>query len=61
MEKITLFHGTSSRIVVPTYGLGEKKHDYGKGFYLTDNLNGLFTNLMMKMAAFININWIPTN
>ena len=37
--KITLFHGTSSRIVVPTYGLGEKKHDYGKGFYLTDNLN----------------------
>lgn len=39
MEKITLFHGTSSRIVVPTYGLGEKKHDYGKGFYLTDNLN----------------------
>ena len=39
MEKITLFHGTSNRIVVPTYGLGEKKHDYGKGFYLTDNLN----------------------
>ena len=38
-KKITLFHGTSSRIVVPTYGLGEKKHDYGKGFYLTDNLN----------------------
>ena len=39
MEKITLFHGTSNRIVVPTYGLGEKKHDYGMGFYLTDNLN----------------------
>ena len=39
MEKITLFHGTPSRIVMPTYGLGEKKHDYGKGFYLTDNLN----------------------
>ena len=36
MEKITLFHGTSNRIVVPTYGLGEKKHDYGMGFYLTD-------------------------
>lgn len=39
MEKITLFHGTSNRIVVPTYGLGEKKHDYGMGVYLTDNLN----------------------
>ena len=39
MEKITLFHGTPSRIVMPTYGLGEKKHDYGMGFYLTDNLN----------------------
>ena len=39
MEKITLFHGTPNRIVVPTYGLGEKKHDYGMGFYLTDNLN----------------------
>ena len=39
MGKITLFHGTSEKIVVPTYGLGEKKHDYGMGFYLTGNID----------------------
>ena len=64
-KKLRYFMELQSRIVVPTYGLGEKKHDYGKGFYLTDNSgilqrNGLFVNLMMKMAGFINMNWIPT-
>ena len=39
MGKITLFHGTSEKIVMPTYGLGEKKHDYGMGFYLTGNID----------------------
>ena len=39
MGKITLFHGTSEKIVVPAYGLGEKKHDYGMGFYLTGNID----------------------
>ena len=39
MGKITLFHGTPDKIVVPTYGLGEKRHDYGIGFYLTDNID----------------------
>lgn len=39
MNKITLFHGTPDKIVVPTYGKGEKKHDYGQGFYLTENLD----------------------
>ena len=37
MGKITLFHGTSDEIVKPTYGYGEDKHDYGRGFYLTEN------------------------
>ena len=37
MEEIILFHGTQNEIVVPTYGLGNEKHDYGKGFYLTEN------------------------
>lgn len=37
MGKLTLFHGTSEKIVAPTYGLGNEKHDYGKGFYLTDS------------------------
>lgn len=39
MGKITLFHGTPDKIVVPTYGFGEKRHDYGIGFYLTDNID----------------------
>lgn len=38
MGKIILFHGTPDKVVVPTYGYGSEKHDYGKGFYLTDNM-----------------------
>lgn len=30
MEKIILYHGTSDKNVVPQYGLGEEKHDYGR-------------------------------
>lgn len=37
MGKIILFHGTPDKIVVPTFGLGDEKHDYGKGFYLTED------------------------
>lgn len=33
--ELTLFHGSPNEICVPQYGLGEDKHDYGKGFYLT--------------------------
>lgn len=37
MGKLILFHGTPDKIVVPTFGLGNDKHDYGKGFYLTED------------------------
>ena len=37
MRKLILYHGTPDKIVVPTFGLGDEKHDYGKGFYLTEN------------------------
>lgn len=37
MGKIILFHGTPEKKVVPTFGYGDNKHDYGKGFYLTEN------------------------
>lgn len=37
MGKIVLFHGTPDKIVSPTYGLGNDKHDYGRGFYLTED------------------------
>ena len=33
-----LYHGTSEKTVVPTYGLGNDKHDYGRGFYLTEDI-----------------------
>ena len=39
MDKLILFHGTSEKIVVPTYGRGEKKYDYGQGFYLTESID----------------------
>lgn len=37
MGKLILFHGTSAKVVMPVFGLGDEKHDYGKGFYLTEN------------------------
>lgn len=39
MDKLILFHGTPEKIVVPTYGKGEEKHDYGQGFYLTESID----------------------
>lgn len=39
MTKIVLYHGTNDENVVPTYGKGKEKHDYGNGFYLTENIN----------------------
>ncbi len=38
MAKITLYHGTPNKIVTPIYGQGDDKHDYGRGFYLTDDI-----------------------
>lgn len=38
MNKITLYHGSMNKIVKPSFDLGDEKHDYGKGFYLTDDL-----------------------
>lgn len=38
MSKLILYHGSANEIVCPTYGLGDEKHDYGKGFYLTEDI-----------------------
>ena len=38
MKPIILYHGTVDQTVLPNYGLGQDKHDYGRGFYLTQNL-----------------------
>ena len=33
-----LYHGSAVENFVPTFGLGREKHDYGKGFYLTESV-----------------------
>lgn len=38
MGKIILYHGSPDEAVMPKFGLGEERHDYGKGFYLTESL-----------------------
>lgn len=38
MGKIILYHGTPEKNVTPTYGLGDEKHDYGRGFYLSEDI-----------------------
>ena len=38
MGRIILYHGSPNKVVVPQFGFGEGKHDYGKGFYLTENI-----------------------
>lgn len=38
MEKIILYHGTPDKEVTPVYGGGDAKHDYGRGFYLTESV-----------------------
>ena len=33
----TFYHGSPAVEVTPTFGLGDDHHDYGRGFYLTDD------------------------
>ncbi|MGN0180684.1 MAG: DUF3990 domain-containing protein [Monoglobaceae bacterium] len=35
---MVLYHGTPDKIVTPTFGHGNDKHDYGRGFYLTEDI-----------------------
>lgn len=37
MKDVILFHGSPNKNIMPMYGKGEEKHDYGKGFYLTES------------------------
>ena len=34
---LRLYHGSQNEAVKPQHGLGEERHDFGKGFYLTDS------------------------
>ena len=66
MGKIILYHGTPDKIVVPTFGLGNNKHDYGRGFYLTEDvelakewavsaLNDGYSNRYTLDTEFLNV------
>lgn len=37
MGKLILYHGSPDKVIMPTFGYGDDKQDYGKGFYLTEN------------------------
>lgn len=37
-NKIILYHGSPNEKIIPTYGLGNDRHDYGRGFYLTEHI-----------------------
>lgn len=39
MNNLILFHGTGEKTITPIYGRGNDRHDYGKGFYLTDSID----------------------
>lgn len=39
MSDIILYRGSSDQRVIPKFGLGEDRHDYGKGFYLTESID----------------------
>ena len=39
MTKITLYHGSQYPSLTPEYGKGADKHDYGKGLYLTPDID----------------------
>ena len=38
MAVITLYHGSPASTLTPTFGKGEERHDYGKGLYLTPDI-----------------------
>lgn len=38
MEKMILYHGSPNQTVKPVFGGGNDKHDYGRGFYLTEDI-----------------------
>ena len=38
MDKIVLYHGSPNKEITPVFGGGQDKHDYGRGFYLTENI-----------------------
>ncbi len=38
MDKIKLYHGSPNPKLIPAFGKGEEKHDYGRGLYFTQDI-----------------------
>mgnify|MGYP001371650529 CR=1 FL=1 len=55
----------SQKLVVPQYGGGDEKHDYGKGFYLTESIElakeWAVADLIIQTDGSISTNLIPTD
>ena len=41
LKVMKLYHGSQVKDFVPTYGLGNDTHDYGRGFYTTSDKGGM--------------------
>lgn len=39
MDKIILYHGSPNETILPPFDKGNDKRDYGRGFYLTDDVD----------------------
>lgn len=37
VNKLTVYHGSKEKVLVPQFGIGKKNNDYGQGFYTTPN------------------------
>ncbi len=37
MSELVLYHGSAAKSVCPQWGLGNDRHDYGRGFYLAES------------------------
>ena len=38
LTELMLYRGNTAREVTPSYGFGDDRHDYGRGFYLTEDV-----------------------
>lgn len=37
VNKLTVYHGSKEKVLVPQFGIGKKNNDYSQGFYTTPN------------------------
>ena len=57
---IPIYHGSPNKICVPQYGLGEDKHDYGRGFYTTLYREIKYTMKVRPLTQLDGLIFIPS-